>query len=126
MEEWRVVPSLPFMEASSLGRLRVIPYKHANGRTYGGTPTYGQWDGARFITRVRGKTYRVHRLVCEAFNGPPLHGQVCMHDDEDSANNLPTNLRWGTQKENLNYPGFIAYCKSRTGNNSPWRKGRTP
>jgi len=31
-----------------------------------------------------------------------------MHDNEDSSDNRPINLKWGTQKANLNYPGFIA------------------
>jgi hypothetical protein len=38
---------------------------------------------------------------------------VCMHLDENSRNNKPENLAWGTQKENLNAPGFIDYCKSK-------------
>lgn len=68
---------------------------------------------------------KVHRLVCEAFHGPaPSKRSVVIHLDEDATNNRPENLRWGTQKENLNMPGFIAYCKSRTGENSPFIKGR--
>lgn len=47
-----------------------------------------------------------------------------MHHDEDARNNCPSNLRWGTQRENLNYPGFLSYCQSRTGANSPVVKGR--
>lgn len=94
-------------------------------RTYGGEPTRGQWDGDRFVYPLRGKTYKVARLVCEAFNGqPPAGRQYCLHVDEDSRNNRPSNLTWGTQKENLNAPGFIAYCKSRTGEASPAVKGR--
>ena len=74
--------------------------------------------------RYKGKTYKVHRLVCEAFHGPPSKEKsVCIHLDEDYRNNQPTNLKWSTQKENLNAPGFIAYCKGRTGDNSPFRKG---
>lgn len=84
----------------------------------------GQISGARLIYIRKGKSLKVHRLVCEAFNGPPGPGQVCMHLDENPFNNLPHNLAWGTQKENLNAPGFIAYCRSRTGDNSPTRKGR--
>lgn len=68
---------------------------------------------------------KVHRLVCEAFHGAaPEDGMVVIHLDEDATNNRPENLKWGTQKENLNMPGFIAYCKSRTGENSPTIKGR--
>lgn len=105
----------------------VAPYTSSKGpctRSYGGEPTYGQWDGSRFIYSRRGhKTLRVARLICEAFNGPAPEGRpVCMHLDENSRNNRPENLAWGTQKENLNAPGFIVYCKSRTGENSPTRK----
>lgn len=68
---------------------------------------------------------KIHRLVCEAFHGvPPFPKAVVIHLDEDATNNKPENLRWGTQKENLNMPGFIAYCKTRTKENSPATKGR--
>lgn len=101
----------------------VSPYKGKmpNGslRIYGGQPTYGQWDGKRFIYVLKKKTYKVHRLICEAFHGTPKPGQVCMHLDENSKNNSPTNLAWGTQKENLNAVGFLQYCRSRVGKNSP-------
>jgi len=66
---------------------------------------------------------KVHRLVCEAFHGPaPFRNAVVIHLDEVGVNNRPENLKWGTQKENLNMPGFKAYCRSRTGENSPRAK----
>jgi len=49
-------------------------------------------------------------------------GMEVLHQDEDGLNNRPSNLRWGTRKENLNAPGFLAYCRNRTGDNSPSRK----
>ncbi|MDG9785315.1 HNH endonuclease signature motif containing protein [Metapseudomonas otitidis] len=123
-EIWRNVPSVPGLIASSAGYLMVVPYIHElNNHRYGGLPTKGQWDGKRFVYVIKGKTYKAHRLICEAFNGPPWPGAVCMHLDEDASNNRPENLAWGTQKENLNAPGFIEYCKSRTGENSPIKKG---
>lgn len=101
------------------------PMPHGGERHYGGEPHRGQWDGKRFIHQFQGKTYKVHRLVCEAFHGPaPFEGAVVMHKDEDGGNNRHTNLAWGTQKENLAAPGFLAYCRSRTGESSPVRKGR--
>lgn len=94
-------------------------------RKYGGLPTRGQWDGSRYIYPRHGKTYKVARLVCEAFHGPaPEDKPYCLHRDEDSRNNRSKNLYWGTQQENLNAPGFIAYCKSRTRENSPAYKAR--
>lgn len=72
-----------------------------------------------------GKNYKVHRLVCEAFYGsPPSKSAVVIHVNEDGTDNRAGNIRWGTQKENLNADGFIAYCRSRTGENSPAVKGR--
>lgn len=128
-ETWCVVPSLPQVQVSSLGRVMVIPHKRTmprgGERTYGGNPVYGQWDGKRYLYVYNGRTYKVARLVCEAFNGPaPSDKPVCMHMDEDSRNNTPANLQWGTQKENLNAPRFIEYCKQRTGKDSPRVKGR--
>jgi hypothetical protein len=127
-EIWRLIPSLAGVLASSHGRLMVAPYvapiPRGGVRQYGGEVTSGQWDGARFIYLHKGKTYKVHRLVCEAFNGPPPAESVCMHLDEDASNNRPENLAWGTQKQNLNAPGFLAYCRARTGHKSPAIKGR--
>ena len=77
-----------------------------------------------FGTVYRGRNYKMHRLICEAFHGPQPEGKpVVIHIDEDATNNRPENLRWGTQKENLNMPKFIEYCKTRTGENNPHVKG---
>lgn len=129
MKQWISILSLPGVAASSDGELRVAPYSapmpRGGTRIYGGATTIGQWDGKRYIYLHRGKTYRVARLVCEAFHGPaPDDKPYCLHRDENARNNKPGNLYWGTQKENLNAPGFIAYCKSRTGKNNPYVKGR--
>lgn len=107
------------------------PYRgkmpHGGYRPYGGKPHFGVWNkqDARFIIAHKGKTYKIARLVCEAFNGAPTEEKpVCMHLDENAANNRADNLAWGTQKENLNAPAFLAYCAERTGEDSPWVKGR--
>lgn len=44
---------------------------------------------------------RVHRLVAEAFHGPaPTPRHEVAHWDGNPANNVATNLRWATSKEN--------------------------
>lgn len=118
-ELWRAIPSLPEYIASSDGRIMRLPYQgsmpRGGVRPYGGEPYFGVWSETdrRFILRFRGTTYKVARLVCEAFHGlPPADKPVCMHLDENSRNNRPVNLAWGSQKENLNAPGFLAYCAS--------------
>lgn len=130
-EVWRIVPSHPRFMVSSEGRFMVAPYRASlpNGgfRQYGGVPHFGVWNktDARFTTVINGHTYKIAQLVCEAFHGEkPFENAVVMHMDENSANNRPSNLQWGTQKANLNAPGFIEYCKGRTGENNPLVKGR--
>ena len=136
-EEWRIIPSFPRLEASSWGRVRPIP--RVGRMPYGGTRQYNS-EGTYGVTRrakknarhsYRGTTYpdignvKIHRLVCEAFHGPaPFPRAVVIHINEDAHDNRPGNLKWGTQKENLNSPGFLKYCCSRTGANSPTVKAR--
>lgn len=89
-----------------------MPY--GGTRVYGGQPWRGSWDKReeRFVIQFKGRTYKVARLVCEAFKGPPPFPRAgTLHLDEDSRNNRPGNLKWGTQRENLNAPGFIEYCR---------------
>lgn len=129
------MPSLPGVMASSEGRLlfppRYAPLPHGGYRLYAPKPIRGAVTRA---STTASHTYRgcygkffgnikVHRAVCEAFHGPPpFEGAVVIHLDEDAHNNRPGNLKWGTQKENLNMPGIKAYHRSRTGENSPRAK----
>lgn len=46
------------------------------------------------------KPVNVHVLICEAFHGERPPGAVTRHLDGDRKNNLPSNLRWGTWREN--------------------------
>lgn len=136
-EEWRPVPSCPGMLASSWGRIKLpeTTARMPNGvvRKYKTRPTRGVKTKASKTARhvyygIRTRAFgqkKVHRLICEAFHGPPpFEKAVVIHLDEDALNNKPENLKWGTQKENLNMPGFIEYCKSRVGDKSPVVKGR--
>ena len=141
-EIWRPVPSVTGMLASSWGRILQAP-RHApmaNGgyRLYTPKPVYGLISRAKkeashsyrliMIWRSgesRQTPRKVHQLVCEAFHGPkPFDDAVVIHLDEDAHNNRPENLKWGTQKENLNMPRFLEYCRSRMGDDHPLAKAR--
>lgn len=121
-EVWREAIAVPELLVSSEGRVMTKPFRgpmpHGGTRPYGGKPYFGVWNkrDERFIIVHKGKCYKVHQLVCEAFNGPrpTIDGRpaVCMHIDENAANNRANNLKWGTQKENLNAPGFKVYQKT--------------
>ena len=136
-EIWKPVPSKPGLMASSWGRIK-LPDRTAklpNGgfREYHPKPTYGHTTKASKTARHQYKSYftrffgniKVHKAICEAFHGPaPFPKAVVIHKDENAFNNVPENLKWGSQKENLNMPGFIEYCKTRTGENSPATKSK--
>lgn len=124
-EIWKPVPSQPGILASSLGRI-LLPPKYAplrNGgyRFYETKPCFGSISRANknakhayrnYWQRGRGNM-KIHQLVCEAFHGPkPFPEAVVIHLDENALNNRPENLKWGTQKENLNMPKFKEYCSS--------------
>lgn len=137
MEIWKPVPSEPGVLASSLGRIllppRCAPVYNGGYRTYLPKPRYGQVSRANSraahdyrIIMVRDETKpsktrprKVHQLVCEAFHGPkPFPNAVVIHLDENAHNNRPENLKWGTQKENLNMPKFKEYLRSEARNDN--------
>jgi hypothetical protein len=136
-EEWREVPSQPLLLASSWGRVCKKASKakmpHGKERDYFPKPTFGYErtakKGAKHV--YRGTYYKgignvkIHRAVCEAFHGPaPFPKAVVIHINEDAYDNRPSNLKWGTQKENLNGAKFLEYCRARKGENSPYAKAR--
>lgn len=137
MITWRAVPSCPGILANSLGQVKlpnkIVIYANGNSREYITKPTFGQtvtsgWPARHAFKQLSTRdfgTLKVHQLICEAFHGPkPFEEAVVIHLDANSLNNKFENLKWGTQKENLNHPSFIEYCKTRVGHNSPVNKGK--
>lgn len=136
-EVWKRVPSKLGIMASSHGRLKmpVVRVKMPYGgecirktRPVLGTimlPYKGKAQPRRKVYSRKFGNMLVHQLICEAFNGPrPFVKAVAIHIDENSLNNFASNLKWGTQKENLNMPKFISGLKKRlkTQKRKGWRK----
>lgn len=110
-EMWRPIKGYEGKyEISSLGRVRSI-----TGWKYVGNDIY-QPEGIMMKQGVNrgyykvdlckhGKhyTYKVHRLVAEAFIPNPHHHKQVNHKDENRLNNHVTNLEWCTQEYNLEY-----------------------
>ena len=131
-EIWKPIPSEPGVMASSLGRVLLppgyAPLPNGGYRAYLPEPRLGQIAKASkdakheyrlvMLKRQNGANRqaprKVHQLICEAFHGPrPFDSAVVIHVDENALNNRPENLKWGTQKENLNMPKFKAYLAAR-------------
>jgi hypothetical protein len=104
MTEWRPVPSYPWLEASSDGRVRRV-LVGANGRKPGEIKGSVSSEGYR-VTCTSHNGLRLHNigfhvLVCEAFRGRrPSPDHEAAHDDGIRLNNVESNLRWATPKEN--------------------------
>lgn len=131
-EVWLPVPGYDGLMASSWGRYQLPPKLVIRGTSkpffHTKKPTYGTWDPTtnRYVANLTQwqKFVKVHQIVCLAFHGPkPFPEALVMHLDENSRNNRPDNLSWGTQKQNLNAPGFLAHCRGRTGDKNPRVKG---
>lgn len=137
-EEWRPVPGYPGIWASSDGQVHkriedgAAPGWGARSKpTLGSITTTTKSTGHVYARRyVRWKGWPgnlyVADLVCRAFHGPRPEGHLVMHLDDDSLNNVPSNLRWGTPRDNLNTPTTklkLDACR-REANRIRWEKAR--
>ena len=59
-------------------------------------------NGYRLVS-LRRKTFRVHRLVAEAFISNPNNFSWVNHKDENKENNCVDNLEWCSASYNINY-----------------------
>lgn len=95
-EIWKVIPSCPNYEASSLGNIR-------NKKTQHVTKQYISNHGYCLVclsSNNKSMRKKVHRLVLEAFVGPPT-APFGLHNNGTRTDNRIENLRWGTGQENM-------------------------
>lgn len=104
METWRQIPTFPAYEVSSLGRVRrLLPGRSTSPMKVLKTYITSKGYVGVGLGNTEGKQIQVlmHRIVCEAFNGPPPSPEhQAAHKDGHKTNNTPDNLRWATALEN--------------------------
>ena len=68
-------------------------------------PGTNRWGYKIVVLSKNGKTktYKIHRLVAEAFIPNPENKPCINHIDENKSNNALLNLEWATYQENNNY-----------------------
>lgn len=94
--KWRKSGLCPLVEVSSAGQVRSIK----TGKIYSPVIKPHGYEIVRVHIDGKRKHYHLHRLVCEAFNGPP-NGLLALHKDGNQRNNSASNLYWGTQAQNI-------------------------
>lgn len=95
-DDWRQVPFSPYRnyEASCDGRVR------RGGRELKGDVDRYGYRRVNLSYAGISKSFKVHRIVCETFNGPCPEGFECAHLDGNKLNNSSANLAWVTRSEN--------------------------
>lgn len=99
-ETERVIPSAPRYTATSHGR--IVSYRRRQPVLLTPAPSSTGYWSVSISDGGRTKTFGVHILVCEAFNGVKPEWATCVrHLDDDKSNNRPGNLAYGTQADNI-------------------------
>lgn len=107
-EVWKPVVGYELLyEVSNLGRVRSLPRYNPNGGPQKGRilSLRNVGCGYRQVTLCDGNAKKqtlVHRIVCEAFNGPPPSERHQVdHVNRDRGDNRAENLEWVTCSENI-------------------------
>lgn len=95
--EWKRLTITPYRsyEVSSDGRIR------RDGKELMGTADRQGYKSVLLYYAGSRRRFKLHRLICEAFNGPAPEGSDCAHADGNPGNNAASNLRWATRSENM-------------------------
>ena len=92
-------------EVSNLGRIRHIKGRIRTPWLVDGYPTlaFGKpvYDSSGTRTGRELKSFRVHRIVAEAFIPNPENFPIVRHKDNCRTNARVDNLEWGTKKDNM-------------------------
>lgn len=130
MELWKPIPGYENLyEVSSLGRIRSFDKRVDSGKCHRFFPNrflrFGKdkkgYYRCALSNKGMSKTYKVHRLVAQAFIPNPNNLPQVNHIDGDKTNNCVDNLEWCTQSQNMKH-AFDNGLNRNNGENNPAAK----
>lgn len=98
----RAIPGHPGYFAGDDGHIYSLKRASAPRRLAEGCDRYGYptVQVAHPLHSGETITRNIHRMVCAAYHGAPEPTAEVLHFDGVASNNQPSNLRWGSAKEN--------------------------
>ena len=118
-EIWKVLADFKHYEISNYGRIRTVQGKYIKLRLSNTGYTYVT---LRKSGENRGRRKFIHRLVFETFVRLLTIGELVHHIDEDSRNNVITNLRVMTRAEHNSLHKFQKPCMGNSAEKGPGSK----
>lgn len=105
MEEWKDIEGYEGLyQVSSFGRIKSLNYNNTKQEKILQLLNNKGYNSICLSKHNIRKTYKVHRLVAEAFI-PNSDNKPCIdHINTDKTDNRVENLRWCTHTENMNNP----------------------
>lgn len=112
-EIWKTIDIAPLYSVSNFGRVKAETCEkwHSKSKKLRFYPAHiikqsinnkGYLVVSLINNKGKHKTYRVNRLVANAFLPNPQNLPDVCHRNEDKLDNRLVNLKWGTHKENVN------------------------
>lgn len=104
MEIFKEIEGYENYQISNLGNVKSLNYKRT-GKDKILKPIKDKkgYLMVNLCKQAKSKTYKIHRLVAQAFLPNQNNLPQVNHKDEDKQNNAASNLEWCTNKYNSNY-----------------------
>lgn len=99
MEKWKKIDNYPNYSISNKARVRNDTTNRILKSPLSGNSV--KYYAVNLHNVDGQKTWNVHRLVYQGFNGRLLADHVIDHKDDDSLNNVPENLQQITNRDNV-------------------------
>lgn len=100
-EIWKPIKDFEYYFISNFGRVKST--KFGKERILKLTKDKDGYSIVNLYKNNKSKTFKVHRLVAEAFLPNPYNLPQVNHKDENPQNNIASNLEWCTASYNNNY-----------------------